>query len=79
MNRCSYPDCENQARLAIRTTRPHRRELKSVVWYDDRTAPKTASRYCRKHAIHLATELIFSMSHEDAPVADAAVAPGLTR
>jgi hypothetical protein len=47
MERCSTKDCTNQARCAIRTTRPKRDDLRTTLFYDDRVAPKAATRYCK--------------------------------
>jgi hypothetical protein len=37
--------------MALRTTRPSRDDLRTVVFYDDRTAPRTALRYCAEHGL----------------------------
>lgn len=46
---CAVDDCEREARMAIRTLRPTRPGLESRIYYDDRAAPKSATRYCKEH------------------------------
>lgn len=48
---CSDKGCEREARVALRTTRPTRPDLRTLIYWDDRVAPKTAARYCREHGI----------------------------
>lgn len=45
---CSHSGCERQARMAVRTTRPSREDLRVTIYCDDRSAPKTAQRYCKR-------------------------------
>lgn len=51
--KCSTEDCTNAARGAVRTTRPTRPNLKTLVWWDEREAPATAQVYCKKCMIRL--------------------------
>lgn len=51
--------------MAVRTLRPTRPELKSVIWYDDRTAPRTAQRYCRKHGYEVVVAMMNTLVSED--------------
>lgn len=46
--KCSHGDCERESRMAVRTTRPTREDLRVTVYVDDRVAPKTAQRYCKE-------------------------------
>jgi len=62
---CEERGCDKPARLAIRTTRPTRANLKSTIYYDERVAPKTASRYCNEHGTHLAAELVRTLADGD--------------
>ncbi len=43
--------CEEAARMALRTARPTRDVIKTIVYWDDRTAPRTAERLCQKHGM----------------------------
>lgn len=54
---CKVGDCESPAIMAIRTTNPRGRGLVHTVWQDDRDAPKSVSRYCGQHGVHLAANL----------------------
>lgn len=58
MAKCATSGCEEDARMAIRTTRPTRPGLQSTVWYDDRAAPKTAAPYCKPCGKALSADLI---------------------
>lgn len=69
MVKCESAGCDAEARVAIRTTRPSRAELRpsraelrSTIWYDERAAPKAASRYCRDHGATLAGELVIVLA-----------------
>lgn len=64
---CMTKGCENEARMAIYTTRPTRQNMYSTVWWDDRTAPKKAARYCRSCGQHLLSQLTEVLTHEDEP------------
>jgi len=46
---CITLNCGREARMSIDTKRPSRMRIFSVVDFDNRPAPKTADRYCRKH------------------------------
>jgi hypothetical protein len=41
--------CPKPARAALKTTNGVK--LTTVVYYDDRQAPKVATRYCKEHAV----------------------------
>lgn len=64
--RCSASGCVNQARCAVSTTRTARSKLKTTLYYDDRAAPKSASRYCKACAVALLPALC-TLVDEDAP------------
>lgn len=64
---CSDSGCTRPARMAFRTTRPSRNDLRTTVFYDDRSAPSTAQRYCRKHGLALITDVIRTVVAEDGP------------
>lgn len=65
MTRCAVAGCPNQARIAIRTTWPTRADVRSTVYYDDRLAPKTATRYCRACGAELAASLVNTLADID--------------
>lgn len=56
--RCSEGGCTKDARLALRTTRPTREDLRTTIFYDDRSAPNTAMRYCAEHGLKVVQELL---------------------
>lgn len=58
MARCSESGCTRDARMALRTTRPTREDLRTVVFYDDRTAPRTALPYCAEHGLKTVEALL---------------------
>lgn len=62
---CGTSGCKRPARMAISTSRPSRENVWSRVWYDDRTAPASASRYCRTHGIEVLTQLAQALVDED--------------
>lgn len=64
---CTAKDCPNAARLAIRTM-DH--PMRSVIYFDDREAPATAQRYCKKHGADLARDLVLTVAHEDEEMKD---------
>ncbi len=57
ITKCSDKECERPARCAIRTTRPSRADIRVTLYADDRTAPKTALRYCHEHGVSTITAL----------------------
>lgn len=63
---CSLSGCEAEARMAISTKRPRRAKIVTTVWWDDRTAPKAAQRYCRHHGGGLLADLARMLTHPDA-------------
>lgn len=66
MNKCTHDPCNKPGRLALRTTRPTREDLRTMIYFDDRTAPKTAQPYCREHGAALVADLIQTLVAEDA-------------
>lgn len=62
---CEEWACKREARMAIRTIRNQRNELKVTVWFDNRTAPKIAGRYCKLHGETLMTGLVKSIVAPD--------------
>lgn len=65
MSACSTIECPNEARCAIRTTRPSRADLRTTLYYDDRQAPKTATPYCKACAIALLPELCAIIDNDE--------------
>jgi hypothetical protein len=60
--------CSQPSRMAISTHRPNRTKIYSRVFYDDRTAPASALRYCRLHGVQILGELADVLTEEDPPV-----------
>lgn len=54
---CKSKGCEKPARCAIRTQRPTRGNLNTTIYYDERTAPKTAIPYCKECGVAVITGL----------------------
>ena len=67
-DKCFVDGCKRPPRLAIETKRPARGTMYSRIYYDDRTAPKNAVRYCRMHGIRTSTELALVLTHADEEV-----------
>lgn len=44
--------------MALRTERSPRDVLKTTVYYDNRSAPKTATRYCKAHGAEIMAGMI---------------------
>lgn len=59
---CRTEGCTAPPTMALRTTRPQRGDLRTTIYFDERTAPKTAIRYCTAHGANLAAELITSLA-----------------
>lgn len=57
--------CSDTAKMAIRTTRPYRTDLKVTWWPDAEFAPKKASRYCKTHGQHLLNDLVKILVEDD--------------
>jgi hypothetical protein len=57
MTACSTKGCGKPARCAIKTARPKREKMYSVIHYDERTAPKSALPYCKPCAVALLKDL----------------------
>jgi hypothetical protein len=66
---CAIDECERPARMAISTTRPKRDDLRSTVFYDDRVAPKKATRYCRTHGLEVIVGTLEIVDRDDDPEA----------
>ena len=50
MAQCQQKDCTREARAALRTTRPRRTVVKTVVLYDDRfDVPNSYEKLCKQH------------------------------
>lgn len=73
--KCCASGCARAARMAIRTTRPTRAKLTTTVWWDDRTAPVQAARYCRVHGAALLADFSLVLVAPDAE-AEAIVGAG---
>lgn len=73
--KCSTSGCDQAARMAIRTTLAPRAKMTTTVWWDDRTAPKIAPRYCRNHGGLLLAGLVPVLVDADAELGDAETAP----
>lgn len=60
---CRTEGCKRPATVALRTT-PTRGDLhlRITIYFDERTAPKAAARYCTSHGAGLAAELITSLA-----------------
>lgn len=56
--KCQAEGCDMDARCAIKTARPTRGDLQSTLYCDDRSAPKTATRYCKKHGTEVITGMM---------------------
>lgn len=71
---CETRDCAKGARMAFATTRPTRANVWTRIWWDDREAPKSAARHCKKHGIQalaqIADVLIDLDEDEEVPVQD---------
>jgi hypothetical protein len=61
---CATIGCKRPPRMGLVTTRPKRDQLKTVIYFDDRTAPKTASRHC-KHGAELVRDLVSTLVETD--------------
>jgi hypothetical protein len=64
---CRAEDCAKEARCAIRTLRPNRGTLYSVFYFDDRTAPRLASPYCKAHGMEVMSGSMAMLVDEDRP------------
>ena len=62
---CSSEGCTRPARAAVRTMRPTRPDLHSTVFYDNRSAPKTALPYCRACTVELMISLCRTLIDAD--------------
>jgi hypothetical protein len=65
VSECSAKGCEREARMTVHTTRPSRAVMKSVVHYDDRTAPKSHVRYCKEHGKEIVAGLVDVLADVD--------------
>lgn len=55
---CRGVDCQLDARMAIRTTRSTRSDLRVTIYPDSRVAPKAALRYCKACGIDATRDLV---------------------
>lgn len=62
---CETKGCEREARMAIDTSRPSRDVLKSVLYFDNRSAPRKAARYCKTCGAALAQDLVNALTDAD--------------
>lgn len=65
MEHCQAKGCERPARCAIDTRRPTREKLMTTIYYDNRSAPKKAVRYCKQHGSETATGLMALVDGDD--------------
>ena len=62
---CEDKQCDDEARVTIKTTRHERsREMKTTIWWDERTGPKYGDRYCKRHGAALITALADTLIDE---------------
>lgn len=54
---CTARECDQPARCAIKIARPTRGNMYLTIYYDERTAPKTAKPYCKKHGVETVTDV----------------------
>jgi hypothetical protein len=59
---CRTEGCTAPPTMALRTTRPQRGDLRTTIYFDERTAPKTATRYCTPCGAALAADLIRTLA-----------------
>lgn len=50
--------------MAFRVTRPTRADLRLTVWFDDRTAPKKATRECKEHGMRSVADILRTVVSE---------------
>lgn len=63
--KCSRKGCLRDARMGVRTSRPSAEKLTSTVFYDNRTAPKTALLYCKAHGLDVVRDLVGALVDGD--------------
>ena len=56
--KCESSGCTRDARMALRTTRPKRDNVQTVVYSDNRSAPKVAMRHCKTHGMETMRQLM---------------------
>jgi hypothetical protein len=56
---CQSRNCEREAMVALRTTRPQRDNVMTVIYWEDRAekVPKKAEHLCTECALHTINEL----------------------
>lgn len=64
IRKCSNPECEKQARAAIKTT-DGTRGMTTVLYYDDRAAPMLAYPLCKAHAAATLLAIVMDQISED--------------
>lgn len=57
--------CSREARMAVRTTRPHRDNIRITIFADNRTAPLTATPYCHDCGASLVQSLLATVVDAD--------------
>lgn len=63
---CAASDCDREARCAILTKRPNRESVVSSIYFDDRTAPRSALPYCKAHGTEIINGSISLLVDNDA-------------
>lgn len=58
--------CTKPARMAIKTTNTKNNGVTSTLYFDNRLAPKVASRYCKAHGREIAAGLCDIVDNDDA-------------
>lgn len=53
---CQWQNCERDPRMAVSVDRPNRGNLKMTTYFDDRSAPARAQRFCKQHGIEFQAE-----------------------
>lgn len=61
---CFHTDCPKPARGALKTT--NGTKLTTVIYYDDRQAPKIAEKLCKEHLAATVLALVIDLVENDA-------------
>lgn len=64
MRRCSHRGCGKEAVLGVRTTRPTRATVKTLIFFGVDEAPRVAERFCRIHGQEVVNQLINILTPE---------------
>lgn len=59
---CKGNDCEVRASVGIRTTRPHRDDLRTQIFWDIAKAPALAEPLCKFHAMETMQALVGTLA-----------------